>query len=1042
MRKLTVMLLVCLMAIGQVWAQERTVAGKVTDEKGEAVAGASVTVKGTNAGTATDAEGRFAINVPANGKTLVISSVGFATQELSITGTTMNVSMKVDEKSLTEVVVTGYTKEKKSTFAGAASILSGKVVENVPVGAFDNALQGRAAGVQVNSGSGQPGTSSSVTIRGIASIAAAGAQPLYVIDGVPMPAFDMSAVNANDFESITVLKDANSAGLYGSRGSLGVIVITTKKGKKGATNFTFRTQMGFTQPPSTNKFDMMSTQQIFAYEEQLGLQGQNMTGPGWVYSKKNPGYNTYQPTFGYPNLAAQQAGFDFKRDSLGQINTNWQDVLFRQGFSQNYELNMNGGSDNTRFFVSMGMFDQEGTDLRSRLRRYTGRFNLNHVVGKLTMDWNTLVGYSIIDYNEGEFLGNSARNPFQMAWRSKPYENPYRPDGTIIFGASTSLNLKQVGNVLEGLYNSKWVENRMKVNSGLTLAFKILPNLVARNTLGIDAQFNRGTRGVKANSYVGSTVLPSNLGYQSEGSQTVSNIINTSSLIWSPKFGEMHDLEVGGYFEAIRGYTQGFGSILYNLNPNLDYTGQQAGAQPGGPAQSNSAKSGYGVRSMFASAKYTFNEKYTLNANIRRDGTSRIVNEDYKEINTWSVGLIWNAIKEGFMENQNFFNDLRFRASYGSVPNINSIPGGTYGIGGSGLFGVPNYHAAQIQGFSATTAFSANSPLPALVPGSPVNNQLRQEYQEKYNIGVDFTVWQNKARFTIDAYKNLTRDLFVNNPLNAESGFYQTGLNLNAGTMSNKGIEFTVSVDVLKTKNSLLTIGLNHSINENKIESMGGVGEFPAGTFILREGLAYGSHYATKYLGADPATGAPRFAQLDGTETNDPGKASLWADYGTYLPKHVGGFTLDYSFKRFSLNALFSYQTDVSRYNNIWNWITRGTPGYHNAVNATNYLAANQWQKAGDVKLYQAPQFDRGFSSADIQDAKFLRFRNLGLAYNIPAISVKGTKLIKSAKFYTQMQNIAIWSPWNGPDPEDNNNISLNEFPNPRMVVFGLDINF
>jgi TonB-dependent SusC/RagA subfamily outer membrane receptor len=327
---------------------------------------------------------------------------------------------------LTEVVVTGYTREKKSTFAGAASNISAKVMENQPVGAFDQALQGRAAGVQVQSASGQPGASANVTIRGISSIAAAFSQPLYVIDGVPMPAFDMSSINPNDFESITVLKDANSAGLYGSRGALGVIVITTKKGKKGATNFTFRSQLGFTQPPNATNFDMMNTQEIFAYEEKLGLMGQGMAGPGWVYSKKNPAYNVHIPAQ-FPTLGAQQARYDFLRDSLGGINSNWSDILFRQGFSQNYELNLSGGGDNTRFFVSMGFFDQEGTDLRSRLRRYTGRFNLDHTVGKFNMAWNTLVGYSIIDYNEGEFLGNSARNPFQMSWRAKPYENPYRP---------------------------------------------------------------------------------------------------------------------------------------------------------------------------------------------------------------------------------------------------------------------------------------------------------------------------------------------------------------------------------------------------------------------------------------------------------------------------------------------------------------------------------------------------------------------------------------------------------------------------------------
>jgi hypothetical protein len=316
------------------------------------------------------------------------------------------------------------------------------------------------------------------------------------------------------------------------------------------------------------------------------------------------------------------------------------------------------------------------------------------------------------------------------------------------------------------------------------------------------------------------------------------------------------------------------------------------------------------------------------------------------------------------------------------------------------------------------------------------------EYVEKFNIGVDFAMWRNRARFTVELYKNLTRDLFVNNPLNAETGFYQTGLNLNAGTMSNKGIEGSIAVDVVKTKDHLLTLGINHAYNTNKIESMGGVGEFVSGTFILKEGLPYGSHYTNHYIGADPTTGRPLYKKADGTSTTDIGQAGFFSDYGTFLPKHVGGFTLDYSFKRFTIGALFSYQFNVSRYNNIWNWITRGTPGYHNAVNASNVMFTNQWEKPGDNKLYQSPLYDRGFTSADIQDSKFLRFRSLNVSYNIPGFNVKGTKLVKSAKFYTQMHNIWIWSPWKGPDPEDNNNISLNEFPNPRMIVFGLDINF
>ena len=1029
------MLLACLLAIGQTWAQTRTVSGKVTDDKGDPIIGASVTVKGTRVGTSTDQEGKYSIAVPQGGRAIVISSVGFVTQELAIgSSNNLDAMLAVDERSLQEVVVTGYTREKKSTFAGAASVLSGKIVENVPVGAFDQALQGRAAGVQVQSASGQPGSSANVTIRGISSIASAFAQPLYVIDGVPMPSFDMQSINPNDFESITVLKDANSAGLYGSRGSLGVIVITTKKGKKGATNFTFRSQFGITEPPNATNFEMMNTQEALAYEEKLGLMGQNMAGPGWVYSPRNPA-NANLPQ-------ATRDRYAFLLDSIGRIDSDWQDILFRTGFSQNYELNMQGGSDNTRFFVSMGYFDQEGTDLRSRLRRYTTRANFNHTAGKLNVDWNTLIGYSKTDYNEGEFLGNSARNPFQMSWRAKPYENPYRPDGSIIFGANTNLNLRQIGNVLEGLYNSQWIQNQLKLNTGLTLSYRILPNLIAKNILGIDAGLDRGTRGVKANSYVGSLTQPSNAGYQSDISRNRAQIVNTSSLTYMPKLGDDHNLEVGGYFEVLRTWNEGHGLTLVNLNPNLEYTGQQAGPQPGGPQYANSAKSGFGIRSMFAVAKYTFQDKYTISTNIRRDGTSRITNPDYKEITTWSVGVIWNAMRENFLQNQNFLTDLRVRASYGSVPNINSIPGGSYGISGSGLWNIPNYHAAQVQSFSASTAFTPNSPIAGLIPGSPANTDLRMEYVEKYNIGIDFSFWQNRARFNVDLYKNLTRDLFVNQPLWATTGFYQSSLQLNAGTMSNKGIEVAMSVDVLKTRNSLLTVGVNHAYNENMIEDMGSVDEFVAGTFILRKGLPYGSHYTNEYLGADPQTGRPTYRKADGTVTTNIGEAGFFATFGTFLPKHVGGFTLDYSFKRFSIGALFSYQFDVSRYNNIWNWVTRGTPGYHNAVNASRVMFDNQWEKPGDVKLYQAPQFDRGFTSADIQDAKFLRFRNLNMAYNIPAIKIGNTNIVKSAKFYTQMHNIWIWSPWKGPDPEDNNNISLNEFPNPRMIVFGLDINF
>lgn len=1042
MRKILMLLTLLVLFASQLSAQSRTVTGKVTDAAGNPVPNATVAVKGTSVGTTTKADGSYSITVPAGAKALVISSIDMNPEEITLgTKNSIDVSLKSGDRSLQEVVITGYTREKKGQFTGAAAVLSGKVVETVPVGSFDQALQGRAPGMLVNSSSGQPGTSPTITIRGVQSIQGAGAQPLFVIDGIPMPAADFATINPNDFESITVLKDASAAALYGARGGVGVIVITTKKGKTGATNFTYRTQVGMTQKANTTNFDLMNSAEMLQYEEKMQI----ATTPGWEYSRTNP--NKLVGSTRVPKTDADFAFGDHMLDSMRKINTNFSDLLFRQGFSQLHELNMSGGSDKTKFFLSGAYFDQEGTDLSSRLRRYTTRFNIEHTSNKLTVTFNTLAGYSITNYSEGEWLGNSARNSFQMSWRAKPYENPYRADGSIIFGTSTALAPKQIGVVLEGIENSLLKQNQIKINTGLTLAYKLLPYLTFRNTFGIDVTDDRWQRWIRPNSFVGSGQTYT-AGINSESYKLSSQLINNTGLLFNKKF-DVHEIEGGAYFEVVRGYQKGLGFTMYNLDPRLPETGQGAGPLPiAYPASAtagtinfnqlgSSAKGGFGIRSYFATAKYTYDNKYTVTANVRRDGTSRIANEANKEVTTYSVGASWNAMEENFMRNQDFISDLRVRASYGAVPNIGSIATSSYGVTG-GLVSVTNYLGPQIPSFS-TTSYPGSS-LTGLVPSSPGNSTLKIETIRKLNIGTDFALWNDRARFTIDVYKNKTVDLFVRQPLPAESGF--GNLDINAGVMTNKGIELTVAVDAIKTKNVGLTLGFNHSINKNNIESLGLVDEYVLGTFVIRKGLPYGSHYTYHYLGADAATGKPRYEKLDGTETNDIGQAGQFAKFGTYLPKHVGGFNADLRVGAFTVSALFSYQFDVVRSNNIENWITRGTTGYQGTLNGSKRLLTQQWTKPGDNAFYQGIAYDRQFTSSDLQNAKFLRFRNLNVAYQIPAQMINGVKIIKSARLYVQAQNIWVWSPWKGPDPEDGNNISLNEFPNPRMVVAGIDINF
>ena len=1009
----------------QVLAQgSKKISGKIVDQKTKQGLG-GVTVNAGKVNALSDANGNYQINI-TDQKSVNFSIIGYAKLSRTIGATsTINVELASVEAVLEEVVITGYARENKSKFAGAVTTISGKTVNDVPVGSFDQAFQGRVPGMLVNSGSGQPGSSAVITIRGIKSIQGAGAQPLYVLDGVPIPAFDMQTINPDDFESITVLKDATAAAIYGARGGTGVIVITSKRGKAGKNVVTYKTQYGITQRPSFDRMDLMSTREMLTYEEREKIVGT----PGWNWSANNP----LIPT------GMTAASKKVSLDSLSLIDIDYANIFYRQGISQSHELTLSGGSDRTKFFLSAGLFDQQGIDLGSSLKRYTIRFNLDHSTDKFTAQFNSSIGYSKSKLAEGDYLGNSARSPFQMTYRAKTYENPYKPDGSLNWGASSSMAYKQVANLLEGLQNTTRGYDQIKMVGNGLLAYKLFPTLTVRNNLGVNASSNYINRYVNADSYIGS-LQSFQSGITQESNTVTSEFINTSSVAYNEKFGKS-ELEASANFEIVRGFQRGLGFTLYNLDKRLTQTGQGATALPTNgaatyPQNASSAKSGFGIRSYFATAKYTYDNKYSLNGNIRRDGTSRIVNDENREVTSWSAGFTWNALQERFLSKQNIFSELKVRLSFGIIPNIGSISTSSYG---AGLQSITNYQGPQVPTFGTTSY--AGSTIGGLAPNGPGNPNLKIERIQKANIGIDFSVWNGRARFNLDAYNEKTLDLFVNQPLSGTTGF--SSLYINAGKMQNKGLELNAKVDVIKTLDFGVTLGVNHSYNVNTILDLGAVNEFFLGTFVIRKGLPYGSHYTYNYLDADPATGAPRYEAPDGTVTNDVAKAGQFAKFGNYLPKHQGGFDFEFRYKAFSINGLFSYQFDVVRSNNTRNWITRGTAGYQSIVRGSRELIDNQWQNPGDNKLFQKSTFDRGFTSSDLEDAKFLRFRNLVVAYQLPAIKgPNGKPLFTGGRLYAQGQNLAIWSPWRGLDPEDNNNISLNEYPNPSMFTLGLDINF
>ena len=1009
----------------QVLAQgSKKISGKIVDQKTKQGLG-GVTVNAGKVNALSDANGNYQINV-TDQKSLSFSIIGYAKLSRTIgAATTINVELASVTAELEEVVITGYARESKSKFAGAVTTISGKTVNDVPVGSFDQAFQGRVPGMLVNSGSGQPGSSAVITIRGIKSLQGAGAQPLYVLDGVPIPAFDMQTLNPDDFESITVLKDATAAAIYGARGGTGVIVITSKRGKTGKNIVTYKTQYGITRRPNFDRLNMMNTREMLAYEEREKI----VNNPGWTWSPNNPAIPAGM-------TAASKAR---SLDSLRNIDIDYADIFYREGISKSHELTLSGGSDRTKFFLSGAYFDQEGIDIYSSLKRYTLRFNLDHSTDKFTAQFNSTVGFSKTQQSEGEAQGNSTRNPFQMTFRAKTYENPYNLDGSLNFGANSTMALKNVANLLEGLQNTSRVFDQIKLVGNGLLAYKILPTLTVRNNLGVTSSTNFVRRYVNPNSFVGS-LQSFQSGVTQESGGLYTEFINTSSVAYSERFGKS-ELEASANFEVVRGFQRALGFTLFNLDKRLTETGQGAGPLPTNgaatyPQNASSAKSGFGIRSYFATTKYTYDNKYSLNANIRRDGTSRIVNEENREVTSWSAGFTWNALNERFLSKQSIFSELKLRLSFGIIPNIGSIQTAAYG---AGLQSVTNYQGPQVPSFGTTQY--AGSTLTGLAPTGPGNPNLKIERVQKSNIGIDFSVWNGRARFNLDAYDEQTLDLFVNQPLSGTTGF--GSLYINAGKMQNKGLELNAKVDVVRTRDFGVTLGVNHSYNVNTILDLGSVNEFFLGTFVIREGLPYGTHYNYNYLGADPANGAPRYEAPDGSVTNDIAKAGQFAKFGTYLPKHQGGLDFEFRYKSFSINGLFSYQFDVVRSNNTRNWITRGTPGYHTIVRASRELIDNQWTAPGDKKFFQKSTFDRGFTSSDLEDAKFLRFRNLVVAYQLPAIKgPNGKPMFTGGRLYAQGQNLAIWSPWRGLDPEDNNNISLNEYPNPSMFTLGLDINF
>jgi len=981
-KKLLISFCAWLFASSVMFAQNKTVTGKVTDvQNGIALSGVTLSLNGKALGV-TDADGTFSISVPNAAKRVVASYVGYDNMELSVTGQTMNFRMISGDKSLNEVVVTGYQTIQKRQVTGSIAVVKGETFKNTPIGSFDQMLQGQAAGALIQANSGQPGAAARVLIRGVGSVNGT-TEPLYILDGIQISATNFASINPNDFESISVLKDASTTAQYGSRGANGVIVITTKQGKAGKTKFDYNGQYGESRFP-VNKLAVMNTDQKLDYEIARG----------------NP--------YGWS---------DTDLDSLRKINTNWQDLISQVGVTNNHQLSASGGNDKTRFFISGGLFDQTGTVQRTSLERYNLRANIDHSVNQnLKFGLNSYAGWS--SYQNTTEGNAGIASPLNAIRWANPYEQPL----TTVFNPATLLYSQFVSgqpNPYQDINETNRGTKELKIIASTYVEAKlpfILKGLSFRTQWGVDYenwdQTNLFTR--FSNVGIGTT---GNQGRFDKQSRTLTRYTGTTSLNYAKKVGD-HNFSVGVYNEFVNRSLSGFGFSSYGLTGNLQNGGGITNGSLAFIPGVNENRTENAIISYFGLGSYSFKDKYFLNTSLRRDGSSRFGSA--KRFATfYSVGAGWVISDEKFFRNVRFIDNLKLSSSYGTVGNQEGIgdfasreilrPRTYLGVNGPGLFQLPN-------------------------------QELTWEERQKFNIGINLAILKNRVTFGVDYYNDITNRLFLDNQLSRTTGFTQ--LNTNIGKVRNRGFEFTLTTENIKTNNFRWTTNINFTINRNELLELTpttppiGV---VSGTTIQRIGYPLNSNFLVKYSGVNPNNGNAIYQRLNGVSTELYDDVNDRQIFGTRDAPFFGGFTNKLSYKNFDFSFFFSYVFGNLVFNNDRTNVE--DPSYFG--DNMSVALAKEWRKAGDIAtIPRSSQRMRTATTRFLEDGSFLRLRNVQLAYSLPANVVKSIKLT-NVRFFVMGENLWTGTKFLGFDPElSNGTLTGAQYPALRTITAGLTLGF
>lgn len=983
MRKLLLMLATVLLFTGQLLAQTRTVTGKVTDDSGDAIPGATIQIKGTTTGTVTDGTGNFSINISPDAKFLVISLIGMTSKEIAIgSSNTYAITLAPSSSAIDEVVIVGYGSGKRAgTVVGSVTQVAGARVQDRPAANAFDALQGKVAGLQVFTSSGEPSQTSSIRIHGVGSLGAS-STPLIILDGMPIDPATILTLNPEDFETVAILKDASATSIYGARAANGVIQISTKKGKIGEPVVALKTQYGVSNLMSVDYFEnFMNSKELTDF---------------WVA--------TNQRTRGYVDTLLK----NFPND------TKWYNEYYKKDVpTYQADLSVSGGAGKTAYYISGNYFHQDGLAYRSAYDRYTLRSNVNSTINDwLKLGVNLSGGY---DKRQTNPYGTNSTNR-GLALLAPPFYSPRDANGVTYPDLIPGW----------GRYNPEYLADKIRsagnnIQLNLSGYVEITPikNLMIRSQAGLEFSELR-TSAAQLPSYLASL----NNGSASETfvRKVTRTVTNTAEYKFS--IADVHHLTAMAGQEYI---DYNYGDFSASSTGQTDDRLIQVS---NGPANRNvgSSRTEYAYLSYFGRLEYGFDDKYFVDLSLRQDQSSRF-GKNNRTANFWSVGGMWKASRENFLKDVTWLKDLTVRGSYGTSGN-SALDNNYLSLA---LVGTNTYENATGWGISSA--------------GNP---NLSWESQSLTTFGTSFNLF-NRMNLAVEWYNKKTENMLVSVPYPYTSGFAEVMDNV--GSLKNTGWDVTFDIDVYRTKKAYVTPRFNFNYNKNEVTELFQGKQY---WIIPNTGVSWAvgqpvSFVYPVFAQVNKDTGLPEWylpdpANITSSRRDPKAVTSTFTpdlQQSTGIkrqPPFNGGFGLDAGYDGFYLNVDFSFSSGKYLINNDRYFFEN--PNQFAGFNQSKVIL-DYWKNPGDIARF--PRYGVQFSQFDsrlIEDASFLRMKNITIGYNFKSQLLRKTKFFKAANLYVTGRNLLTYTKYTGPDPEVDSNLALGTNPNTKQVAAGLNLQF